>query len=203
MFKACDKVLDMEINILDRYKRSIVKLTGTGIMELYDGLKEEEHIRDYFKYEYKYTVLRHTVRLYTNRYSDSIPYFRKVLEYEVMNDLNDHLYLLKFVEVPFTLKGIKLLTRRQILLLLEISTKFIEGNTDVNRNDTTNAARVALMTCPGCNMTENTLRQFKGCSSCRKVFYCSKACQKHDWEDHKKMCNLIQLLKGNSNSKYE
>ncbi len=33
--------------------------------------------------------------------------------------------------------------------------------------------------------TKTTLR----CIRCRKVFYCSKKCQRKDWKLHKSMCN--------------
>ena len=32
----------------------------------------------------------------------------------------------------------------------------------------------------------------KQCSKCRKVYYCSKKCQKKDWKQHKK--NLMYIL---------
>jgi hypothetical protein len=31
-------------------------------------------------------------------------------------------------------------------------------------------------------------KKLKTCSKCKRVAYCSKECQKKDWEDHKKDC---------------
>lgn len=33
----------------------------------------------------------------------------------------------------------------------------------------------------------------KRCSSCKSIYYCSKACQKKDWQHHKPLCKLIAL----------
>ncbi|KZP11895.1 hypothetical protein FIBSPDRAFT_870793 [Athelia psychrophila] len=45
-------------------------------------------------------------------------------------------------------------------------------------------------TCPGNKSQEN----FKLCAGCRHVFFCSKACQTHDWKygHHREQCKAIQ-----------
>ncbi|MDR3647277.1 MAG: zinc finger MYND domain-containing protein, partial [Candidatus Babeliales bacterium] len=34
-------------------------------------------------------------------------------------------------------------------------------------------------------------RQFKRCSGCKQVHYCSPKCQQYDWEFHKNICNYV------------
>ena len=41
--------------------------------------------------------------------------------------------------------------------------------------------------CKKCNVTRSEKKLSK-CSRCGKVFYCSKNCQKEDWNEHKKNC---------------
>lgn len=43
-------------------------------------------------------------------------------------------------------------------------------------------------TARACNKCQDRLRPLKQCARCGKAFYCSKACQKVDWKDHKKQC---------------
>ncbi len=43
--------------------------------------------------------------------------------------------------------------------------------------------------CAACSSTEKGLGQ---CSGCKKVYYCSPACQKQDWPQHKKVCAVFQ-----------
>merc|ERR1712098_720771 len=43
----------------------------------------------------------------------------------------------------------------------------------------------ALVKCANCGVLEKSEKQFQKCSRCGFVFYCSKACQKSDWPNHK------------------
>merc|ERR1712098_879073 len=54
---------------------------------------------------------------------------------------------------------------------------------------------LALVKCANCGIPERSEKQFKKCSRCGFVFYCSKACQKSDWQNHKQIC--IEIRKQN------
>jgi len=42
--------------------------------------------------------------------------------------------------------------------------------------------------CANCRKTEKKSKEFRKCSRCKMVHYCSKSCQKEDWPNHKKIC---------------
>ena len=48
--------------------------------------------------------------------------------------------------------------------------------------------------CNGCSKAEVGEKLFECCSSCKSVRYCSKACQKSKWKEHKVLCNAITSL---------
>jgi len=39
-----------------------------------------------------------------------------------------------------------------------------------------------------CNFCDETGKNFKKCGRYKKIYYCSVACQKKDWREHKKSC---------------
>merc|ERR1712058_211705 len=51
---------------------------------------------------------------------------------------------------------------------------------------------LALLKCANCGILEKSEKQFKKCSRCGFVFYCSKVCQRSDWKNHKKVCKEIR-----------
>merc|ERR1712098_905000 len=51
---------------------------------------------------------------------------------------------------------------------------------------------LALVKCANCGTSEKSEKQFQKCSRCGFVFYCSKACQKSDWPNHKQICKKIR-----------
>ena len=114
----CDQVLDMEGKVLNRYKRSIgTTLKGKkGIMELYDGVEETQHLQCYDAVEFKYYVLRFNVRFNTDRdrLDECVPYFRKMLEYEVRQNLDfehqQYLCSLNSIHVHLTPENVSNLT---------------------------------------------------------------------------------------------
>ena len=46
--------------------------------------------------------------------------------------------------------------------------------------------------CHKCNKTAPR-KEFQRCSRCQLVMYCDTTCQRGDWKDHKKMCNLMSM----------
>jgi len=44
---------------------------------------------------------------------------------------------------------------------------------------------------PGCEKKEQTLNQFKLCSRCKKVCYCTLECQRKAWRKHKVQCQKL------------
>ena len=45
--------------------------------------------------------------------------------------------------------------------------------------------------CNACNQ-EEVHANFKRCSTCKLVYYCSKSCQKRHWSEHQILCNAIK-----------
>merc|ERR1712098_6349 len=50
----------------------------------------------------------------------------------------------------------------------------------------------ALVKCASCGVLEKSEKEFQKCSRCGFVFYCSKACQRNDWQNHKQVCKEIR-----------
>ena len=53
--------------------------------------------------------------------------------------------------------------------------------------------KIGLRQCalPSCDNMERTVREFKQCSGCRSVWYCSPEHQMLDWGPHRKDCNQL------------
>ena len=65
-------------------------------------------------------------------------------------------------------------------------------NTSVSKSPTTigsaSPVKVAADSCAACGMKSMALKK---CGSCMKVAYCSKSCQKKDWNKHKRDCTFV------------
>ena len=69
------------------------------------------------------------------------------------------------------------------------------------RNNTNSGDMPPLAPCnPGCAVC-TILTPANKCTGCRRVQYCSTACQKKDWRRHKAVCKLQNGSKNNSNYK--
>lgn len=174
----------MEEKVLLKYKTAIAGTGARNQMECYDTL------------EFKYHVLRFNAYRKQERLSEAAPYFRKLLEYELRNNLDfehqEFLFLLNWINLQPTPASVRNLTQNQIMKLLnklgemEKSSAMSEMIAAEQQNL---QKRVALMKCAGCGTTESAIGDYKSCSRCEKVFYCTKSCQKDHWKAHKKVCN--------------
>merc|ERR1712098_443921 len=83
----------------------------------------------------------------------------------------------------FFLKMVSDLPEKSSLIASESELEFIKTHTLWGKNR-------ALVSCANCRTSEKSEKQFQKCSRCRSVFYCSKACQKSDWPNHKQICKI-------------
>jgi len=80
-------------------------------------------------------------------------------------------------------------------LLSEQPEKFVlipESVVNEMKSDSVYGKARALVKCANCGVLEKSEKQFKKCSRCGFVFYCSKACQRNDWKNHKQICKEIR-----------
>ena len=184
-YTICGEILDMEEKVLDRYKLSIQNSREKSTLQCYDGL------------EYKYHVIRFNL-LFKNKnmMNDSIPFFRKLLDYEIRNncdwDNQNFLWMLSIINLPPTPASVRKLSKIQCLKLLN-EVKLMDSSSIGAKEEEMGQARVALMKCASCNSTESAINEYKACARCGKVFYCKKSCQKSHWKSHKKVCNKWKI----------
>jgi hypothetical protein len=53
-----------------------------------------------------------------------------------------------------------------------------------------------LRSCIVCQAGESSDLQLQYCGVCQSALYCSKACQRKDWKEHKKTCKLVNVGHG-------
>lgn len=60
-------------------------------------------------------------------------------------------------------------------------------------NSTEQVTRLLLKKCSraGCSNTESKVAEFKRCSACHQVWYCTRECQKDDWKTHKQRKSCV------------
>eukprot|EP00898_Chlorokybus_atmophyticus_P006292 jgi/Chlat1/6664/Chrsp49S06153 len=47
--------------------------------------------------------------------------------------------------------------------------------------------------CEGCRVTESRANQFALCPGCALVHYCSTACRRVDWPEHRERCSMVKV----------
>ncbi|KAJ1471750.1 hypothetical protein T484DRAFT_1976931 [Baffinella frigidus] len=174
----CEKVLDMEDEVLRRYQRSSA-VEGPGAVRCYDELN------------YKYQVIRYNIHLQKKRYSLCGTLFRNLARYEIKykknRDDQNYLFMLTLV-----------LNKRQTAAVLDSLTDAevekivlaplaLPGSENLHVTDQARR-NVALQTCACCGKMEQAIATFFKCSKCMCTYYCGAECQKQDWKAHKKLC---------------
>ena len=75
-------------------------------------------------------------------------------------------------------------TRAAVYLLHRDPDAVVEDNNeDIQKNP-----KVAADSCAACGMKSMDLKK---CTSCKKVAYCNKICQRKDWKKHKHDCTFV------------
>ena len=68
-----------------------------------------------------------------------------------------------------------------------------QTNTEFDTRQRADIEKIGLRECawPSCDKDERTVREFKQCSGCRPVWYCSPEHHTLDWRAHKKECQKL------------
>ena len=68
---------------------------------------------------------------------------------------------------------------------------------DFNARRRADIEEIGLRECawPSCDKVERTVREFKQCSGCRSVWYCSPEHQMLDWGEHRKTCGELNAAR--------
>jgi len=174
----CEKVLDMEDEVLRRYQRCGA-LEGPGAVRCHDGLN------------YKYQIIRYNLCMQTGRYSLCGTLFRSLARYEIKYKKNydDQNYLFMLTAVlkkrP-TAAILDSLTDAEVEKIV-LAPLALPGSENLHVTDQARR-NVALQTCACCGKREQAIATFFKCSKCKCTYYCGAECQKQDWKAHKKLC---------------
>ena len=68
-----------------------------------------------------------------------------------------------------------------------------QHNAEFDARQRADIEKIGLRECawPSCDKVERTVREFKQCSGCRSVWYCSPEHQMLDWGAHEKDCQKL------------
>ena len=176
----CERVLDLEHEVLKRYQRSSV-----------DASHEQQACCDGLAY--KYRTIRYNLCQQTQRYQQCVELFREQALYEAKNGFdfdssNYHFMVSVVLGKPSTLREIKRLTDTEVMRIVMAPLKNEEATVEYANEMDQRRRLVELKTCAACGRHEDSVRAFKACARCEAVFYCGRVCQKADWKTHKKAC---------------
>ena len=176
----CERVLDMEHEVLTRYQRSSV---GASHAQQFccDGLA------------YKYRAIRYNLCLQTQRYGQCVEIFREQALYEATNNFDwdsseYHFMVTAVLGKPMTLREIKRLTDTEVMRIVMAPLEIEHAAAAQSAIENEQRRVVELKTCAACGRQEDAVRAFKACARCDAAFYCGRECQKADWKSHKKAC---------------
>ena len=158
----------MEEKVLKIYKMSVDAIDNPATYHCYEGL------------EFKYNIIRFNLYLQQDRLKESEPIIRKLLEFEVKKNLDfdnqNYLWVLTTIGVVPSPENVFNLTKGQIRKLLQKFRDMQQSN--IGQRETQEIQqRVALMQCSSCGVHEGSIGEFKACSRCSKIYYCSRDCQ--------------------------
>jgi len=104
----------------------------------------------------------------------------KLTQLEILRSIS--LTILESEQGEFLLKLVSELPEKNYIIPSESKAEYLKSHSVLGK------AR-ALIKCTNCKVLEKSEKQFQKCSRCGFAFYCSRACQKKDWQNHKKICN--------------
>ena len=175
----CEKVLDMELEVITRYKRHS---EGAPPAQVFccESL------------EYKMNIIRYNLYFQTCRYDDCVPLFHVLAEHELKWNFtyDDQNYLFTIVVVlkkPATAAALRCLSHAEVVTL--VKAPLMLSSADTTLRVQRSKERVALQNCQACGKSETAMKTFKKCQRCKVAVYCGKDCQKADWKAHKKLCS--------------
>jgi hypothetical protein len=175
----CEKVLDMEDQVLIRYQRAS-EGTCSAQVNCCDTLT------------FKCQTIRYNMCFQTQRYEECYGLFRKLaayeLKYEIAFDHQSYLFMLVIIlKKKPTAAVLKSLTDTEIHKIVVAPLNCKGGGDPLESKQATQ--KTALQTCAKCGRKENYISQFKKCTQCKVTYYCGRDCQKDDWKAHKKACS--------------
>jgi hypothetical protein len=180
--KECEEVLDMEVEVMERYQRSS-QAQGAPRARIIccDNL------------EHKMILIRYNLCFQLERFDACLPLYRSLLNYELKYNLTyeEQNFLFMTVAIlgkaptPTTLRSLSDDEVMRMVLAPLRHEGSVEGVLEVEKTK----QRVALQNCSGCGRSESAMGEFKTCTRCESVFYCCRECQRKDWKAHKKTCN--------------
>ena len=174
----CERVLDMEREVLTRYQRHSVGASARpGQLRCCEGLAQ------------KYRNIRYNLCLQLERWSDCVSLYRELAGYEAEAGYNfeesQHLFMVPAVlRKDPTLAVLRRLTDAQIMRIVKAPLEYENGPFAHQPM----RSQTQLRRCALCDAQEDAIGTFFRCAGCESVFYCGKECQKKDWKAHKKVC---------------
>ena len=85
------------------------------------------------------------------------------------------------------------------------SATHLQNIDDFDARQRADIAEIGLRECvwPSCDKVERTVREFKQCSGCRSVWYCSPEHHRLDWGEHRKACGELDAARRTAAPKIE
>uniref|UniRef100_A0A7S2UNG7 MYND-type domain-containing protein n=1 Tax=Attheya septentrionalis TaxID=420275 RepID=A0A7S2UNG7_9STRA len=177
--KECKAVLDMEEEVLKRYRRSSIGANRAQI-----------HCCDAI--EYKMKMIQNNLAFQLGQYETCMSLFRDLAgfeqKYNISYEEQNFLFMVEAIlGKPPNAASLGALTDYEVREMVMAPLKLPTGRQRaVSEKE---QQRVALLACAGCGKSESTIRSFKACARCQSVVFCGKECQRQSWKSHKKICN--------------